>query len=392
MRFRLATSSDVFPIISIFQKSGLKLFSDAIFSDYKRLEAHIKKPESLWVLTEIEGSLKAVVSILLEEPEGIAKVTRMFVDRDRNDANEILRESLRYCLHYLEHLKIDLEMVYSSTMSMTREQQELTLNEGFKILGIFPNALGQDNTMLNGLTGFYFKDVLEKKRVQNFKLHPAVGPFFEISRKHYSLPSLEVASSDEVSELVGGFRASITEKKSPVLEMIQARRWVESRFQKLRANHSQVINFYPFYNPNAVITSSKGDVEIYLKISSNSGFCAIIGERMTRAVDPVAMYKNVLTLLEDNSVSYVEIINDAADIYGAECIINAGFTPCAYVPAFKRQGKKRRDYVVYGKSFKYLCRPASDSYPEYLEFYREYFKIEGKNYFPEFLLQDMKRD
>jgi hypothetical protein len=100
------------------------------------------------------------------------------------------------------------------------------------------------------------------------------------------------------------------------------------------------------------------------------------------------MYKQVLTLLREQGVSYVEIINDAADLYGTECILKAGFTPCAYVPAFKRQGQKRRDYVVFGKSFEYLCRPDMNSHGKYLEFYREFFRIEGKNYFPEFLLKD----
>lgn len=385
MRFRLATALDVFPIISLAQKSQLNVSADSLFADYKKLEKALSEDRGIWVLAEVEGAPSAVISIVLEKSEGIAKVNRMFVDREKPNSEAVLRETLKYALHYLEKMHEGIDMVYSSTMSMTLSQQELTLNEGFQILGVFPNALGEDNSKLNGLTGYYFDGVLDEKRVTQFQIHPTIEPFFRISQKHYNLPDVQIVSERELEQTREKFHDSVKDFEMPRLEIIQAEEWVGNRFQRLRENNSQVSSFYPFYTPNSVLISPKGGVEIYLRISAKAGFCAVIGERMRTAVDPIAMYKQMLAIVREQGVSYVEIINDAADLYGNDCIMKAGFTPCAYVPGFKRQGTKRRDYIVYGKSFEYLCRPDLESHKHYLEFYREYFKIEGKNYFPDFI-------
>jgi hypothetical protein len=107
------------------------------------------------------------------------------------------------------------------------------------------------------------------------------------------------------------------------------------------------------------------------------------GEHLALPVNPVKLYEKTLHILLEQGISYIEIINDAADTFGIECIMQAGFTPCAYLPAFKLQGSTRRDYVIFGKSFEYLCRPDLNAHPAYIDFYREYFRIEGKNYFPD---------
>ena len=141
-------------------------------------------------------------------------------------------------------------------------------------------------------------------------------------------------------------------------------------------------NFYPFYKPNCLIMDPNQDIEIFVKLNPERKFAAIIGEHLNITVRPVELYLAVQQLLKQESISYIEIINDAADTFGIECILKAGFTPCAYFPAFKKQGDSRRDYVIFGKSFEYLCRPDLNEHPAYKDFYQEYIKIEGKNYFP----------
>jgi len=102
---------------------------------------------------------------------------------------------------------------------------------------------------------------------------------------------------------------------------------------------------------------------------------------LERGVHPTELYTAVLQILRSHGVMYVEIINDAADVFGTECILEAAFTPCAYIPAFKRQGESRRDYVVFGKAFEYLCKPDLEMPVPYLEFFKEYYRIERRNYF-----------
>ena len=105
---------------------------------------------------------------------------------------------------------------------------------------------------------------------------------------------------------------------------------------------------------------------------------------MTIQAPPVSLYLEIQNILKKQGVSYIEIINDAEDVKGTDAILRSGFTPSAYFPAFKKQGKARRDFIVFGKSFEYLCRPNFKAHKSYIDFYREYYRIEGKNYFPDF--------
>jgi hypothetical protein len=276
-------------------------------------------------------------------------------------------------IHLQENLT-DVEVIYTTTLTIPLHAQEITVLEGFKIMGVFPNAVGADQSKLNGLTVFYKDEVIRQKRHSNFRLHPVIRPFFNICLKQMNLklPLFEKTPSSI---------PQVDYDPVPPLEIIHAPLLVERKFRKLLEHQSQIINFYPFYKPNTLICDPDQEVEIYVKISENINFAAIIGEHLEKTVNPVALYSAVLQLLRQQKVSYVEIINDAADIYGTQYILDATFTPCAYIPAFKRQGETRRDYVVFGKSFEYLCQPDLNIGKHYLEFFKQYFKLERRNYF-----------
>lgn len=373
MRFRQAHISDVFNIIKLYQKAKVSPDIDPLFLDYRRLEESIRSNQNLWVLTEIEGSVNAAIYLNFDWSQGLCKISRMIVDHEVEDAKGVLKECLRYVLHLIHNEHEDIDIVYTTTMSMSLEQQNITLEEGFKTLGIFPNAGGEDNTRMNGLTAFFYPGVLEGKRYDHFSSHPAVAPFSAISLKQCQLeqPPVQPVQFDTSSF-----------KDVPELEIIEAPRFSRTRFRRLREYQSQILNFYPFYEPNCIICDENQEIEIFLRLRRANGFAAVIGEHVTMSVNPVQLYEEMQKILRQHGVNYIEIINDASDLFGIECILRSGFTPCAYFPAFKKQGGTRRDYVVFGKSFEYLCRPATALNSAYSDFYREYFIIEGKNYFP----------
>jgi hypothetical protein len=73
------------------------------------------------------------------------------------------------------------------------------------------------------------------------------------------------------------------------------------------------------------------------------------------------------------------MINDAADALGTEALIQAGYLPCAYFPALKKQNNVRRDYVVFARSFENFFYPdlgkIAPVYRQYLRQYYEYEKL-----------------
>ena len=70
----------------------------------------------------------------------------------------------------------------------------------------------------------------------------------------------------------------------------------------------------------------------------------------------------------------IEVINDAADVAGTECIMRAGFVPCGYLPCLKHAGDKRRDYVVFTRSYEYFTYPRLKVNSLYLDYLKAYCK------------------
>ncbi len=375
--YREALPSDVFRILHLYQKAKISVWQDTLFLDYKRLETAIGAKTSLWLVAEngTNGSSTciAALSFIVDENHGLSKITRMLIDPEVPQSKEQLRELLRYSLTELKKKFPQVDVVYTTTLSMSLSQQELTLEEGFNILGVFPNAIGEDQSRLNGVSAYFYEGVLQSKRPQHFSIHKEIKPFFDLAQRECHLPPVEVAKEYYHPQMKDF-------EPLPTMEMIRASAFVRHRFDELIERRSQFLNFFPFYHPNTLITDPAQEIEVFVQITQKKRFAAIIGEHLEISVNPIELYQTVLSLLKSQNIAYVEIINDAADAYGTECIIAAGFTPCAYLPAFKRQDNNRRDFVVFGRSFEYLHRPNLNCHRSYVDFYLRFLQSEQRHY------------
>ncbi len=393
MRFRAATESDAFAIMELFHRTQ-RVKKEVELSGLSDLERAISSKDSWFLIIEIGGAMRGLVSMIFDANQGLCKLNRLLACPSLKDGRTVLSHALEHVLHSLRTERPEIDMVYTTTTSISLDEQSVTLDAGFKIFGVFPNLLGMDSSQLNGLSAYFLGESLHTQRPKELTIHPVIKPFFDIVQRQCQLPDVTCAKPEAyklkpaTSESPIGHHSDTESDDESLaeddLEVIDAAGFVGQRFRNHIERHSQLINFYPFYSPNALITDPHQRCEIFVKIVPHARFAAIIGEHLTVPMDPVRLYLKVQALLKERGVSYIEIINDAADVVGTECILSAGFTPCAYVPAFKRQGRARRDFVVFGKSFEYLCRPDFKAHQAYLEFYREYFHIEGKNYFPDF--------
>ena len=381
MRFRLATKLDVFAIMKMVQKSRLRNPSSTMFGHLQELEEALNDPTYLWILCEIDGMASAVMVLKMDEAQGLCKIQHMFVDQELPSRIEILRQLLDYTITYIRGIGT-IDVIYTTTLSMPMEQQKVTSQQGFKVLGVFPNALGEDGSKLNGLTAFYFDDVLEHRRDNGFCLHPMIRPFYDLSAKNCGLQNLGDCDQSRLDKQIDQLYQE-DPSMVPDLEIIHAENFVRHKFKALKEKRSQLVNFYPFYEPNCLVTDPESNIEVFLRIEKESRFAAIIGEKMSIAINPTQLFIKIQALLRHCDVSYVEIINDAADALGTECILRGGFTPCAYFPAFKKQGEQRHDYVIFGRSFEYLCQPDSQVDEAYFQYFWEYYKVETDRYFPQ---------
>lgn len=372
--YRRAELKDVEPLMRLHQKAAENVLDDPLLVDYRKLKEAIQSQATVWIVADRDGEVPAALSILLDRENRLAKINRFIVDPNWPQHEEVLKRALPLLIRYLGEKGI--EVIYNTTRTLSLEQQELTLGMGFKILGIFPNAQGADPLKINGLTAYFADGVLENRRHHDFKLHPLVQPIYRLAQTQCTLPDLPPADVSGVPS--DSFHAL------PKLEIIHASAFVAHRYGRLKERRSLNSAFYPFQQPNALITDPAQKIEMFVRVFPEMKFAAIIGERLDLPVNPAELYNEVSVMLNREGISFIEVINDAADPTGIEFITRACFIPCVYFPAFKDQGRERRDYVVFARSFERVLgavpglREVNRLYFEYLS---EYYHLDEKIHF-----------
>lgn len=373
--YRKAEERDLFPLMRLYQLSKHKVLSDDLFNDHERLLEAIHSENSSWIVGEKDGQILAAFSVLLDKENRLGKINRLYIDPTWQEWDRFLKDALPLLIQYLKDDKRKIEVVYTTTRTFSLEQQEMLLGMGFKILGILPVSQGVDVSRVNGVTAYFFDGVLTKKRHAQFSIHPTVLPFFKLAQEECGLPDVTVAKRPEM--------ATLEFEKMPNIELIYAPDFVGNRFKRLNERKSLSVHFYPFTQPNALITDAEERIEIYVKLMPESRMATIIGERLDISINPTELYSRVSQMLNAQNITYIEVINDAADIWGVEAITAAGYLPCAYFPCLKSQGETRRDYVVLARSFE---RPFAETlvpfeiHHTFLNYFQEYYKLEAQNY------------
>ena len=177
-------------------------------------------------------------------------------------------------------------------------------------------------------------------RYADYELHPAVRPFCELARASLGFAPLPKAVAPPIPD---------SSAPIPLLEIIEAPAFAAEYYQWLNNLRKLSVNFYPFQTPNVLVTSPDRKIEVFAAVPPELRFAAIIGERLRVSAHPAKLYTKVAELLRQTGAAYIEIINDASDVLGIECILQAGFSPCGYFPALKSAGDVRRDFVVFAR-------------------------------------------
>lgn len=362
---RRAGSADAFELIRLYQescRSAGQAPQDPVLGDLRRLEAGLGRKDQLWVVAERHGALEAFVSADLEPDNRLAKIQRMAAAGIGAARGKLLSQALGFLMREIVRSE-SFDVCYSTTRTLTLEEQAVTLEHGFHILGVFPTARSADENRLNGLTAWYADGILTGKRYSDFALHPVVEPFYELARRQCGLKALPKAAAPVRPQPQDG---------APALELVEAPLLVAERFKRLRQRRNLSVNFYPFQSPNALLLSPDEKVEVFATVSRRHRFTTIIGEHLSASLDPVALYREVARILYESGVRYIEIINDAADTAGIDSIRRAGYSPCGYFPCLKNAGGLRRDYVVFAKSFEFFTYKPLPVHPLYTRFLQEF--------------------
>lgn len=345
---RLATPADALEISLLYHKVYQGKYSDPLMREVNLLTGFLMSAHSLWVIalhrSEIIGSVVYEVDI----ENRLAKTFGGVVHPDHRGAG-ILERSLKFGQAELTRTEEKaVEVVYATTRTATRAPQIVTHNLGYRKLGIFPNVHRTDTYETHCLVALFLGRAL-KKRFTGFQMHPDVDQLFQIVRTECELPELEIASREDI---VAAMPSS--SRLNFAFEILDAPNYTLHRFRQLRDSGQLGFHFYPFHEPNVVVCSPGEEIQIFLYLAPVDKYCTIVGMRHPASVNTEKLLTVISKMLREKGVRYIETLVRADKLATVEHILNAGFIPSAYFPAFQVQQDKRYDYIVMSKTFEIL--------------------------------------
>jgi len=340
---RLATPEDALEITLLYHRIYNGTYTDPLMRDVGLLTAFLSEPANVWVVAEKKGAIVSSVAWETDERNRLAKVFGGVVLPEHRGV-KLLERSMKFGAERLQAGDGRADVIYATTRTTTRAPQIIAENLGYKKLGIFPNVHRTDVYETHCLTAFFCEGTLGK-RFTDFKLHPKFAGLVDIVRKETGIPKISVAKASEYS-ISESAAAEI-----PALEIIDAPLFTLHRFRSLQEDKRIAFHFYPFHQPNVIIASPCRKVEIFAFLAPADQYCTLVGIRKPDDVLFARVLLKASELLHRRGVRYIETIARADKLKTVEGILQAGFIPCAYFPAFQLHDKMRYDYVVLSKTF-----------------------------------------
>lgn len=372
---RRGTADDIFKIAQLYYEVYQGLYPDPLMSQMGLLKTFIKNPHNYWIIAEAGVNLVGSMVFEYDPNHKIAKAFGAAIS-PQYQGHHIAQEMMKYSLQFMqEDTHSGVGLCYAVTRTVHSSAQILTQKLGFKKLGIFPNVHKTTTYETHCLAAYFEKETLMKRHT-GFKLHPSVLPLYELARVEIGLAKLPVAKVFEEIQK--------TDIKSFELETINAKKFVTERFKKMKAEGHLDNSFYPFHQPNCLITSPDQSVEVFLYINESDRHCVIIGVSINQNETDryFSLIKQVSEILRNLSVRYIESIVRADNLGHIDHLLKAKFIPCAYFPAFQLVNETRYDFVVFSRSFEifdFSNIQLEGLYKDYLNLYYQGWKNSSLN-------------
>ncbi len=346
MNFHLRKSNlnDMAAIFQIYVSAYDGTYPDPTFTQVDKLEAAIKSTHKLiFVAEDNNQQILGCILFLYQEDSQLAKAGAAVVIPEYRGHN-ITQMLIRYGIEYIQKHTDGLDVLYSTTRTVHKAAQILTLKMGYKQLGIFPNVHKTKEYETHALVAMHFNNSLERRYI-DFEQHPCVAKLFDIVQKVEGIPAMAIAKDWDEKVYAG---------EVPVLEVIEAKEFINYNYTKLQESDSVDLAFFPFHTPNILITSADQELQVYAYVNEFDKHCVITGCKIDRKVSFTSLFQSVTQILRDRGIRYIEIIIRANRLNIIDKIYKAKFLPCAYVPAFQNENGTRYDYVVFSRSFEIL--------------------------------------
>ncbi len=363
---RRATVDDIQDLLTLYFTIYGSNYPLALGTDRIAIQKIIQQKDSLWLVVE-DLDKKSLCASSVFEVDIFFKIARAegFVTHPNYQSKGLASVMLNHASDYLMKDNKIVYSIYATTRTLSIGPQLVFVKNKFKPLGIFPNAHRLTNYETLTLMAKHDPEVL-KKRSRVEEVPEALGPIFKASEKYiksqYPMPKLLKMVKPKPS---GDYLE---------FEIILAPTFVKRKFAQTFTDPYDI--FYPFHEPNLLLTAKNGEVDIYGYLSKSDGYCALI-----TATEPfycmAGRLRPLLQQLSDYGVSYVEILMAMDSILSLETLLDVNFLPSAIYPAMLEDKGQFRDLVLMTRSMEPLNfrgMQIEKSFKPYIEQYIDLWK------------------
>jgi RimJ/RimL family protein N-acetyltransferase len=367
---RLATAHDAVKIINLYYEVYQGLYPDPVMRDFSQFLKFVQNKNNYWFISE-ETNLKKIVSSVIyryQEENLLAKVYGAVVDPTFRGAG-LIRELMSFGENYLK-ANTQVELIYATTRTVHNKAQLLTEKLGYKKLGIFPNVHKTDEYETHCLTASHGPAAL-KKRFSQYKIHHQLKSLTDIACKEMDIPLLESITPKESSKKLLACPRLETFSSSHAKEFI----WYRYNLAKKEKHLS--FEFFPFQEPNFLLSSADQKLELFLNYSENDGHVDFLGAKVFENLSYESLFTEMGKILKNYGARYIELMIRAHQPKVIESVLKARFVPSAFLPAFQLTRNLRYDFIVMSRSFQVLDFQnliLSGSNNEYLKIYYKAWK------------------
>ncbi|MEV4441823.1 GNAT family N-acetyltransferase [Streptomyces sp. NPDC049577] len=227
-----------------------------------------------------------------------------------------------------------LDSVYATVRTVSAGPQRVVARNGFRALGILPNAVDLSSRESLALYARHSVGVLDR-RVPVPEVPAPLTPLLRAVEQ-----SLGVSYADTRAT------APLPAPERPAegrLETIEAPAFVRRRFHERFPDADGW--FYPLHTPNVLLMPDDGHFEVYAYVNRTGGYCALLAAHPGPAA-AAAWLEPITRTLTRAGAGYVEALVplDRHDLLSA--FLAQGFIPSALYPAMRAEGDGFHDYAV----------------------------------------------
>lgn len=232
-----------------------------------------------------------------------------------------------------------LDSVYATVRVVTEGPQNVVVRNGFRPLGLMPNAVEVEGCESLALFARYAEGVLDRRaRVECVP---------ERLSALLSAASAGIGIDHTATRLVPGRAAAHSAPGAAPIELIDAPAFVRRRFLERFPDAGD--RFFPLHTPNALLVAADGGFEAYADLDPVAGSCALVAVHPRPAAVAGALEALMATVTRAGA-DYAETLLPLADTEALEVFLASGFVPSAVYPAMRRIHDRFHDYVVLSRT------------------------------------------